>query len=58
MINKTPNPDLKPGDETEPGTKQSAEGICPRCSGSGDVNGGTCPDCEGTGTIEVIVGDA
>ena len=58
MTNNTPTPNMKPGDETEPGTKQSAENICPKCSGTGEVNGKPCTDCEGTGTVEVIVGDA
>ncbi|WP_152564173.1 hypothetical protein [Neorhizobium vignae] len=48
----------RPGDETEPGSKQSAEGICPKCGGSGEADGTTCSDCEGRGTITVIVGDA
>jgi hypothetical protein len=49
---------LLPGDETEPGAKQSAEGICPACAGTGRLGRQTCPDCGGTGTITVIVGDA
>ena len=58
MANSTGKPDLKPADETEPGTKQSAEGLCPRCSGAGTLENKPCPDCDGTGTVEVIVGDA
>ncbi|MCF6370917.1 hypothetical protein [Rhizobium halophilum] len=49
---------LLPGDETAPGTKQAAEGICPACAGTGRLGRQTCPDCGGTGTITVIVGDA
>lgn len=47
-----------PGDETAPGTKQAAEGICPACAGTGKLGSETCPDCGGTGIITVIVGDA
>lgn len=47
-----------PGDETPPGSPQSAEGLCPRCGGSGRIAGNDCPDCEGSGTVTVIVGDA
>ncbi|WMT92632.1 hypothetical protein [Pelagibacterium sp. H642] len=48
----------KPGDETEPGTKQSGEATCPRCGGSGKIDDEPCPDCKGSGTVNVIVGDA
>ena len=48
----------RPGDETEAGTKQAAENICPRCSGSGEVGGKSCEECDGTGRVTVIVGDA
>ena len=46
------------GDEAPPGTPQTADGICPRCGGSGQDGNGPCPDCDGTGTVTVIVGDA
>jgi DnaJ-class molecular chaperone len=46
------------GDEAEPGTPQTADGICPRCGGSGQAGNGPCPDCDGTGTVTVNVGDA
>jgi hypothetical protein len=52
------NPKLLPGDETEPGSKQSAEGICLACGGSGEQSGKDCPHCGGSGIITVIVGDA
>ncbi len=48
----------KPGDEVEPGTGQSAENICPRCSGSGKLEGAPCPDCDGTGKVTTLAGDA
>jgi hypothetical protein len=47
-----------PGDETEPGSRQSADGICPKCGGSGRLNGQPCSDCRGDGIVTVIVGDA
>ncbi|WP_170304095.1 hypothetical protein [Microvirga makkahensis] len=47
-----------PGDEDVPGTKQTAENICPACSGSGRLNQSPCPDCGGSGRVTVIVGDA
>lgn len=48
----------KPGDEAEPGAPQSAENLCPSCSGSGRRGEAECPDCRGTGTITALVGDA
>ncbi|MFN7092482.1 MAG: hypothetical protein ACK4P4_18260 [Allorhizobium sp.] len=49
---------MLPGDETEPGSPQSAEGICPACAGTGKLGRETCPDCHGSGIITVIVADA
>jgi hypothetical protein len=46
------------GDESEPGTPQTAPDLCPACGGSGEVNGAPCSECDGTGTITAIVGDA
>lgn len=48
----------KPGDETQPGSKQSAENLCPECGGTGKAGTKKCPNCDGTGTVTVIVGDA
>jgi DnaJ-class molecular chaperone len=48
----------KPADEVSPGTEQSAENLCPRCSGSGTIDEEPCPDCDGTGKITTLVGDA
>ena len=47
-----------PGDEDAPGTKQTAENICPTCGGSGSVNQKPCADCGGSGMTIAIVGDA
>lgn len=52
------SPKLLPGDETEPGSEQSAEGICLACGGSGEQSGKECSDCGGSGIITVIVGEA
>ena len=51
-------PQRNPGDETEAGSKQSAEGVCPACAGTGQLGRETCPDCGGSGVVTVIVGDA
>ncbi|MCB8819886.1 hypothetical protein [Microvirga rosea] len=47
-----------PGDEDVPGTKQTADNICPRCGGKGKLDGEVCPSCQGSGTVVAIVGDA
>ena len=51
-------PQPKPGDETQPGSKQAAETTCPRCGGKGSLGQVRCPDCQGSGRITAIVGDA
>ncbi|NNM72054.1 hypothetical protein [Enterovirga aerilata] len=48
----------RPGDEVAPGTGQSGENLCPRCSGTGKVGGEPCPDCDGSGKVTTLVGDA
>jgi DnaJ-class molecular chaperone len=52
------NEKKSPGDQAPPGTKQTAENICPKCKGSGRIDDKTCPDCSGTGKVIEIVGDA
>jgi RecJ-like exonuclease len=48
----TPDPDMKPGDEAEPGTPGAGEDLCETCGGSGKLDDGkTCPECEGTGRV-------
>ena len=42
-----------PGDEVAPGTPQTGEDVCPRCEGSGKLEGQACPDCGGSGTVIV-----
>ena len=47
-----------PGDESAPGTPQTAEDICPECLGCGMQGQAACAYCGGTGRIVKIVGDA
>ena len=53
-----PGSSKSPGDEVPAGTPQTGEDVCPRCGGSGKVDGATCPECQGSGTVIVNVGDA
>lgn len=48
----------KPGDEAPAGTQGTGENLCPRCGGSGRVEGKPCPTCEGTGRITSGIGGA
>lgn len=43
--------DIAPGDEAPPGTPGSGEDICPRCGGSGRVDGAECAECAGSGRV-------
>lgn len=55
----TQQPPMSPGDEAPVGTPGSGEDVCPRCGGSGRLEGGaTCPECEGTGKVNVGIGGA
>jgi hypothetical protein len=47
---------MAPGDEAPPGTPGTGEDVCPRCGGTGSVEGGDCPDCAGTGQVIREVG--
>ena len=47
-----------PGDQATPGAPQTGEVTCPRCHGTGRIEGGNCPDCGGTGQVVQFVGDA
>src|SRR5690606_4798793 len=51
-------PPISPGHAAPAGTPGTGENICPRCSGSGRVDGQPCPDCDGTGTVVTGVGGA
>ncbi|MFL5845233.1 MAG: hypothetical protein ACJ762_11105 [Solirubrobacteraceae bacterium] len=50
--------EMAPGDEAPPGTEGAGEDVCPKCGGSGTVDGATCPECEGRGTVIRGVGGA
>jgi DnaJ-class molecular chaperone len=47
---------LEPGDEAPPSSEDAGEDVCPRCGGSGDLEGSACPDCGGSGRVIVPVG--
>ena len=47
-----------PGDEAPPGTPGTGENLCPRCNGSGKLEGGECPNCDGSGKIVEGIGGA
>jgi hypothetical protein len=48
---------MAPGDELPPGNPNAAPNVCPRCGGSGRVDGERCEDCGGTGkTVEAVGG--
>ncbi|HRK95170.1 MAG TPA: hypothetical protein PK694_02520 [Rhodospirillales bacterium] len=49
---------VNPGDEAEPGTPGSGDAPCPKCAGSGKLEGKECPNCGGTGIITEGVGGA
>jgi hypothetical protein len=53
-----PSSQRNPGDESAPGTPQTAEDICPQCQGSGKQGNSACANCGGTGRIVKIIGDA
>lgn len=45
-----------PGDDAAPGTPGTGEDICPKCNGSGRIDGGECPECGGTGKVVQGIG--
>jgi DnaJ-class molecular chaperone len=45
-----------PADEAPPGTPSTGQDVCPRCDGSGTVDGDSCPACGGTGQVVEGVG--
>lgn len=50
---------MNPGDEVPPGSPDSGEAVCPKCAGSGQVEGGrACGNCGGTGKVTQLIGDA
>jgi hypothetical protein len=59
----TPNPpndhtasEVHPGDDAPPGTPGTGEDICPKCKGTGKLNGKDCENCGGTGKIVEGIG--
>lgn len=53
-----PDEPLNPGDQAAPGTPGTGENTCPRCRGSGELNGAECENCGGTGVIIEGIGGA
>lgn len=45
--------DMNPGDQAAPGTPGTGEDLCPKCSGSGKLEGKPCEECGGTGKVVV-----
>lgn len=49
---ESPDPDNPaPGDVGPPGPAGIGENICPRCNGTGEVNGAECDYCNGHGKV-------
>lgn len=51
-----PREDMAPGDEAPPDESSAGDNVCPRCNGSGDVDGDNCPDCGGSGRVIEAIG--
>jgi hypothetical protein len=49
---------MSPGDEAPEGTPGTGQGMCRRCSGTGEVDGSPCPECQGTGFVTTGIGGA
>ena len=49
---------MAPGDQAPEGTPGTGENICPRCNGSGTLEGQPCPVCDGSGTVIEGIGGA
>lgn len=49
-------PEVHPGDDAAPGTTGTGEDICPKCKGTGKLNGTDCENCGGTGKIVEGIG--
>lgn len=56
LTNQAASSGTSPGDEAEPGTPGTGEGLCPVCSGRGQVDGKPCQNCGGTGKIVEGIG--
>ncbi len=53
-----PETDMNPGDQAPPGTPGTGENVCPKCGGSGRLQGEQCPNCGGTGKVIEGIGGA
>ena len=42
---------MAPGDQAPTGTPGTGENVCPRCNGSGRIDGATCATCDGSGVV-------
>lgn len=49
---------MAPGDEAPPGAPNTGEDLCPKCGGSGEIDGAECANCAGTGKIIRVIGGA
>jgi len=49
---------MSPGDEAPPGTPGTGPDVCPKCGGTGQINGLPCANCGGTGSVTVGIGGA
>ena len=51
--------EMRPGDQAAPGTPGTGESVCPRCNGTGRLDGKQeCPTCRGTGKVIEPIGGA
>jgi DnaJ-class molecular chaperone len=48
--------EMAPGDEVPAGCENAAPNVCPRCGGSGKLDGGECETCAGTVEVQEAVG--
>ena len=55
---RTSQTDMAPGDQAPPGSPNAGENLCPKCSGTGTLNGQACEYCDGTGKVIEGVGGA
>jgi DnaJ-class molecular chaperone len=55
-MSDSPSIPLNPGDDAPSGTMGTGEDTCPRCEGSGQLQGDDCPNCDGTGLVNVGIG--
>jgi len=50
------HPEMAPGDEAPPDRENAAPNVCPRCGGSGKLEGAECELCAGSGEVQEAVG--